>query len=64
MVLRRFTRDKKVEGIVKFTKGKSTSRINEIKNDITEVCLNLNINFDNNKWNNLRVKTINILFIQ
>jgi len=31
MVLRRFTRDKKVERMVKLTKGKSTSRINGIK---------------------------------
>ena len=52
MVLRRFTRDKKVERMVKLTKGKSTSRINEIKKRHNRsVSLNLNINFDNNKWN-------------
>lgn len=52
MVLRRFTRDKKVEQMVKLTKGKSTSRVNEIKKRHNRsVSLNLNINFNNNKWN-------------
>jgi len=34
MTIRRFTRDKKVERMIKLTKGKSTTRIQEIKKDM------------------------------
>jgi len=53
MTIRRFTRDKKVERMIKLTKGKSTSRIQEIKKrHITSISLNLNITKnDANSWN-------------
>lgn len=38
-VLRRFTRDKKIERLVKLTKGKYTSRIQEKKKEMTRVYL-------------------------
>ncbi|KAL5244122.1 hypothetical protein ACI65C_011532 [Semiaphis heraclei] len=53
MTIRRFTRDKKVERMIKLTKGKSTTRIQEIKKrHKTSISLNLNITKnDANSWN-------------
>jgi len=53
MTIRRFTRDKKVERMIKLTKGKSTTRIQEIKKrHATNISLNLKITKnDANSWN-------------
>jgi len=53
MTIRRFTRDKKVERMIKLTKGKSTTRIQEIKKrHVTSISLNLKITKnDANSWN-------------
>ncbi|CAI6375514.1 unnamed protein product [Macrosiphum euphorbiae] len=53
MTIRRFTRDKKVERMIKLTKGKSTTRIQEIKKrHVTSISLNLKISKNDAKsWN-------------
>jgi len=53
MTIRRFTHDKKVERMIKLTKDKSTTRIQEIKKKhLTSISLNLNITKNNaNSWN-------------